>query len=577
LRSGLILKLAIKGTIVKFPNAIKAAILRTSVALLVVTLLSAVSIAAQTTAFTYQGKLADSGNPANGNYDFQFRLFNAVSGGTLLGSPVVLTNVTVSNGSFTVTLDFGACPTCFDGTARFLEIAVKPTSGSTFTNLSPRQQVNSTPYAIKSLNAANATTADGLSVACVNCVTSSQIASVNGGVVTGTIPVASVPSGSANYIQNTTSQQATSNFNISGNGIISGNVGIGTTTPFAKLEVSGTGIIRARINSDSNAGVALNLNEVSRWSLATATGGNFQIYNDATSQNAFWIDGTNNNVGIGTNSPTNTLDVFGFFRASHPAGGNVVSETTGGTNAWAKLWMKTPVQSWSIGSSNGFNGNQLYFSNESLPSNNIQLAIMPNGNVGIGTVAPAVKLHVAGTGVLESSVQSTNERAILSLNSTISGQNRVWTMENGIFGIPGLFGIYDRTAGRAAMTIDTNGLTTLDGKVRQGTDGYGLPKAMIYVNGDGTLLRCYNGITGSTTGGCLFSTSRSGTGDYTVNLGFDASTRFILVSVQDGGGGTPVGISYQPLGNSINVFVYDTSGSGIDYNRTDRPFTIVIY
>ena len=29
---------------------------------------------AQTTAFTYQGKLADGANPANGNYDFEFRL-----------------------------------------------------------------------------------------------------------------------------------------------------------------------------------------------------------------------------------------------------------------------------------------------------------------------------------------------------------------------------------------------------------------------------------------------------------------------------------------------------------------------
>jgi hypothetical protein len=60
----------------------------------------------------------------------------------------------------------------------------------------------------------NATMADGLSVACINCVTSSQIQSVNGGAVTGTIPVASLPDLGASYIKNTTSQQASTDFNI---------------------------------------------------------------------------------------------------------------------------------------------------------------------------------------------------------------------------------------------------------------------------------------------------------------------------------------------------------------------------
>jgi hypothetical protein len=121
----------------------------------------------------------------------------------------------VSNGIFTVQLDFGACVSCFNGAARFLEIAVKKTTDATFTLLAPRQPFTSTPYAIRSLNA---TAADGLSVACINCVTSSQIASVSGSAVTGAIPMASVPAGSGFYIQNGTSQQASSNFSISGNG-----------------------------------------------------------------------------------------------------------------------------------------------------------------------------------------------------------------------------------------------------------------------------------------------------------------------------------------------------------------------
>ncbi len=177
--------------------------------LITLTMCIQASAFAQSSGFTYQGKLADGGNAANGQYDFQFQLFDALSCGTQQGTMLVVSNVTVTAGIFTVQLDFGVCPTCFNGSPRFLEIAVKPTSGSTFTTLSPRQQVTSTPYAIRSLNA---TSADGLSVACVNCLTSSQIASVSGSVVSGAIPVASVPSGSGNYIQNGTTSQASSHF-----------------------------------------------------------------------------------------------------------------------------------------------------------------------------------------------------------------------------------------------------------------------------------------------------------------------------------------------------------------------------
>ena len=166
----------------------------------------------QTTEFTYQGRLTDSGNPADSIYDFEFRLFDQPEDGSQIGSTLQLLSVAVTNGVFTVQLDFG---NRFTGDKRFLEISVRPAGGAVFTLLTPRQQVMSNPYAIKSLSAA---TADGLSVACVNCVTSSQIQSVAGSAVTGAIPVASVPAGSGNYIQNATAQQAGSNFNISGNG-----------------------------------------------------------------------------------------------------------------------------------------------------------------------------------------------------------------------------------------------------------------------------------------------------------------------------------------------------------------------
>jgi hypothetical protein len=112
---------------------------------------AALTTSAQTTAFTYQGFLAAGGAPANGPVDFEFRLYNAVEAGAQQGSTVTLGDVGVTNGLFTVNLDFTATP--FDGNARWLDIAVRPgASSGAYTNVAPRQQITSTPYAIRAAN-----------------------------------------------------------------------------------------------------------------------------------------------------------------------------------------------------------------------------------------------------------------------------------------------------------------------------------------------------------------------------------------------------------------------------------------
>src|SRR6266446_1877680 len=80
-------------------------------------LFNAGAVLAQTTAFTYQGKLVDNGNPASGNYDLTFKLFDTatVGSGSQQGANLSLTNVAVTSGVFTVQLDFGACGSCFNG------------------------------------------------------------------------------------------------------------------------------------------------------------------------------------------------------------------------------------------------------------------------------------------------------------------------------------------------------------------------------------------------------------------------------------------------------------------------------
>jgi hypothetical protein len=101
--------------------------------------------AAISTTFTYQGSLSDGGNPANGNYDFEFRLYDDADDGTLMGTDTE-TDVPVTDGLFTVQLDYGEV---FTGTARFLEIGVRlGDSDGAYTTLEPRQPLNPAPYAL---------------------------------------------------------------------------------------------------------------------------------------------------------------------------------------------------------------------------------------------------------------------------------------------------------------------------------------------------------------------------------------------------------------------------------------------
>jgi len=106
------------------------------------------------TAFTYQGRLQSDGTDVTGTNGMIFALYSAQTGGTAVTTPIT-NNVAVSNGLFTVNLDFGAG--AFNGGARWLDIAIS--NGVTNVDLSPRTQVLPTPYATFAATAASATSA----------------------------------------------------------------------------------------------------------------------------------------------------------------------------------------------------------------------------------------------------------------------------------------------------------------------------------------------------------------------------------------------------------------------------------
>lgn len=97
-------------------------------------------------AFTYQGSLSDAGVAPTGSYDFQFSLWDAASGGSQVSGVLVRDDLSVVNGVFTTTLDFGA--SAYLGDARWLQIEVRQgASTGTYTPL-PRQALSPTPFAI---------------------------------------------------------------------------------------------------------------------------------------------------------------------------------------------------------------------------------------------------------------------------------------------------------------------------------------------------------------------------------------------------------------------------------------------
>jgi hypothetical protein len=105
------------------------------------TLVSAAEASAQSSVFTYQGQLKQSGSPMNGTADLDFYIYDAPAGGMPIAGPDSHVSVPVTDGMFTVPLDFGPPGTIFDGNVRWLQVNVDGTP------LSPRQELTAAPYA----------------------------------------------------------------------------------------------------------------------------------------------------------------------------------------------------------------------------------------------------------------------------------------------------------------------------------------------------------------------------------------------------------------------------------------------
>jgi len=327
-------------------------------------LLNAGRLVAQTSAFTYQGRLTDGGTPANGNYDLQFALWDSSSGGSQIGATQNFSNISVNSGFFSVTLDFGA--NAFPGANRFLETSARLSGASAFILLTPRQQITSTPYAVRSANATLADTATNSTQ--LGGLGSSQYVLTNDSRLTDSrAPTA----GSSNYIQNTTNQQASSNFNISGNGTTGGALSASTVNAATQyniggnrvLSVTGTNNTFGGLNAGSSNSTGANnsffgnsAGQANTIGASNTFYGSFAGQNNTASFNSFF----GNNAGLVNSSGTGN-SFFGYNAGRNTSTGDDNSfygfnagnaNTTGANNSFFGF---------RAGLSNTTNGNNSFF------------------------------------------------------------------------------------------------------------------------------------------------------------------------------------------------------------------------
>lgn len=295
----------------------------------------AFAAAAQTTAFNYQGSLNSGGVPANGNYDFQFVLFSVATGGSPVGLGLGINNVPVTNGSFSVILNF---QNQFTGNNRFLEIRVRLAGQGTHTTLTPRQPILSAPY---SINAAQlgGTAADQFVITTDPRLIDSRNPLPNSG----------------NYIQNQAGgPQAGSNFNISGNGTIGSSLTARENSFFEKglsvgttFDVGGAATIGTNLTVGSTANFSGSINTSANYRVGgnqVLTRSRLDLFNTAAVPRGYSFEVLNSpsflvlrndvgttimtvtpdgKVGIGAANPNEaTLEIGGTLAVSNLGGSN---------------------------------------------------------------------------------------------------------------------------------------------------------------------------------------------------------------------------------------------------------------
>ena len=146
----------------------------------------------------------------------------------------------------------------------------------------------------------------------------------------------------------------------------------------------------------------------------------------------------------------------------------------------------------------------------------------------------------------------------------------------GIVGRGTATGGYFQADGTAVYGSSPNGLAMFaEGNTGQSRDKGGWLKAMVFIDGynNGTILRCYNGVTGAGGANCGFTSTQQGPGSYRLDFGFQVDDRFVLASTLTTGGDSCIpspwfspGFPYFDTPNQMRV-----TGAAANYTRYVDP------
>jgi len=235
---------------------------------------------AQGTAFSYQGRLNANGAPANGGYDLTFALFSSSNAVGQVGGTLTNLNTGVTNGLFSVTLDFGSG--VFIGQNLWLQVGVRTNGAAAFTPLAPLQPILAVPYAVMANSASNL----------LGTLPASQL--------TGTLPAAQLPASA--LTNGATSVTLTGTFSGNGAGL--------TGTQAGSLNASASNIVNAITLANNLYG------KEAYMSWASATNGPWPTDWISTSGNHFEIPINNIDADVVTNGtfeiPTGVITADGF-------------------------------------------------------------------------------------------------------------------------------------------------------------------------------------------------------------------------------------------------------------------------
>jgi len=183
-----------------------------------------------------------------------------------------------------------------------------------------------------------------------------------------------------------------------------GNVGIGTTSPNSKLDVTGGDIT---VNTTGTGFMNFKYSGNSIGSIQTD---GLDIKINATSDLVL-LPGSN--VGIGTTSPSSKLEV-----KMNDAANNRLGFTGDGSTTGAAMWTN-----WQTGNS------YLDFRLGGTTDTYTKMRITNAGNVGIGTTSPNAKLDVVGSSG-DTNIRVYDSSANSEVGIKLQGDAKTWTLQN---------------------------------------------------------------------------------------------------------------------------------------------------